>query len=186
MGSGVFTLDQIWSATSHFSIQWSEGIESNKAHRVLHYLLCRLYDEGRGQLVNTQLTLAQTTLSRKLGISRQWIGELVSRLDREGWIEHFSLKLPDGTNGSTIFRVGRMLKRLLVMLAKSKQRKSPVPKPAKNTWHFSPRELEKRTLYIQQRESQAPKPETLIRVPLLKAWLGRGREELKQGLTRST
>jgi hypothetical protein len=148
---------------------------------VLHYLLCRLYDEGRGQLVNARLTLAQTTLSKKLGISRQWIGELVSRLEREGWIEHYSPKLPDGTNGSTIFRVGRMFKRLLVMLAKSNQRKTSVFKPAKNTWHFSPRELEKRTLSIQQRGTQGPKLETLSRIPLLKAWLGRGREELKQG-----
>ena len=75
MGGGVLTLDQIWSATSTFTVKWSEGIESNKAHRVLHYLLCRLYDEGRGQLVNARLTLAQTTLSKKLGISRQWIGD---------------------------------------------------------------------------------------------------------------
>ena len=118
MGRGVLTLDQIWSATSTFTVRWSEGLESNKAHRVLHYLLCRLYDEGRGQLVNARLTLAQTTLSKKLGISRQWIGELVSRLEREGWLEHSSLKLPDGTNSSTIFRAGRMLKRLLVMLSK--------------------------------------------------------------------
>ena len=174
MGRGVLTLDQIWSATSTFTVRWSEGLESNKAHRVLHYLLCRLYDEGRGQLVNARLTLAQTTLSKKLGISRQWIGELVSRLEREGWLEHSSLKLPDGTNSSTIFRAGRMLKRLLVMLAKSKQRKSPIPKPAKCHWHFFPRELEKNILSIQQRESKNPKPETLSRIPLLKAWIARG------------
>jgi hypothetical protein len=174
MRRGSLTLDQIWSATSHFSIQWSEGIESNKAHRILHYLLCRLYDTGRGQLVNARLTLAQTTLAKKLGISRQWVGELVSRLEKAGWVEHASQKLPDGTNSSTIFRAGRMLKRLLVMLAKSRQRKSPIPKPAKSTWHFSPKKLEKDILSIQQRESKNPKPETLSRIPLLKAWIARG------------
>jgi len=116
MGRGVLTLDQIWSATSTFTVRWSAGLESNKAHRVLHYLLCRLYDEGRGQLVNARLTLAQTTLSKKLGISRQWVGELVSRLERAGWVEHASQKLPDGTNGSTLWRIGCQLKRLLVML----------------------------------------------------------------------
>jgi hypothetical protein len=136
MRRGSLTLDQIWSATSHFSIQWSEGIESNKAHRILHYLLCRLYDAGRGQLVNARLTLAQTTLSKKLGISRQWVGELVSRLERAGWVEHASQKLPDGTNSSTVFRAGHMLKRLLVMLAKSQQRKSLINTPAKSTWGF--------------------------------------------------
>jgi DNA-binding Lrp family transcriptional regulator len=119
-------------------------------------------------------TLAQTTLSRKLGISQQWIGELVSRLEREEWIEHYSPKLSNGANGSTIFRVGRMLKRLLVMRAKSKQRKSSTPKPAKCHWHFSPRELEKDILSIQQRENENSKPETLSRIPLLGAWIDRG------------
>ena len=84
MGGNTLTLDQIWSATSTFTMKWSQGIESNKAHRVLHYLLCRLYDTGRGNLINTSITLAQTTLSQKLGISRQWVGELVGRLEREG------------------------------------------------------------------------------------------------------
>ena len=92
---------------------------------MLPYLVCRLSDEGRGQLVNARLTLAQTTLRWKLGISRQWVGELVKRLEREGWLEHFSPKLPDGTNSSTIFRAGRKLKRLLVMHTKSRHRKSP-------------------------------------------------------------
>src|SRR3712207_519122 len=46
------------------------GLESNTAHQVLHYLLCRLSDEGRGQLVNARLTRAQATLAKKLGISR--------------------------------------------------------------------------------------------------------------------
>jgi hypothetical protein len=183
MGSGVLTLDNILSATDFFSTKWSQGIESNKAGRVLRFLVCRLYDEGRGQLVNARLTLAQTTLSKKLGISRQWIGELVSRLEREGWIEHHSSKLPDGTNSSSVWRVGRMLKRLLVMLSKSQQRKTPAIKPAKSTWHFSPKKLEKRNFSIQLREAQIPTPAILSRIPLLKAWLGRGREEQQPSST---
>jgi DNA-binding Lrp family transcriptional regulator len=144
---------------------------------VLHYLLCRLYDEGRGQLVNARLTLAQTTLSKKLGISRQWIGELVSRLEREGWLEHSSLKLPNGTNSSTIFRAGRMLKRLLVMLSKSRRGENRGNKPAKGTWHFSPRELEKRILSIRSKEKEPPRSEVLARIPMLKRWLERGSEK---------
>lgn len=168
------TLDQIWSATSTFSIKWSTGIESNKAHRVLHYLLCRLYDEGRGNLVNAQLTLAQTTVARKLGVSRQWVGVLVDRLAAAGWIEYRSNKLPDGTNSSSVWRVGRTLKRLLVMLFKSRQRKSSILKPAKCSWHFAPRELEKKILSIVKREQEPPTGEVLRKMPLLKAWLGRG------------
>jgi hypothetical protein len=174
MGRGVLALDTILSATDFFSTKWSQGIESNKAGRVLRFLVCRLYDEGRGQLVKAQITLAQTTLSKKLGISRQWIGELVARLSAAGWIEHHSSKLPDGTNSSSVWRVGRMLKRLLVMLSKSRLHKTPAPKPAKSTWHFSPRKLETEISLIREKEKTPPRPETLGRIPLLKAWLQRG------------
>jgi hypothetical protein len=37
----------------------------------------------------------------------------VSRLEETGWLSHTSEKLPDGTNGSTTWRIGRMFKRLL-------------------------------------------------------------------------
>src|SRR5215470_620613 len=109
MESGTLALDTILSAADFFSTKWSQGIESNKARRTLYYIIRRLFDVGRGNLVNATLTLAQTTLSKRLGISRQWIGELITRLEREGWLEHYSPKLPDGTNGSTIWRIGCQL-----------------------------------------------------------------------------
>jgi len=179
MGRGVLTLDQIWSATSTFTVRWSEGLESNKAHRVLHYLLCRLYDEGRGQLVNARLTLAKTTLSKKLGISRQWVGELVSRLERAGWVEHSSQKLPDGTNGSTLWRIGCQLKRLLVMLSKSRGGEKLRNPPAKSTWHFSPLKREKEIFSFLAREQELPTPEVIARIPTLKRWLERGKEKTR-------
>ena len=175
MGSGVLALDTILSATDFFSTKWSQGIESNKAGRVLRFLLCRLYDEGRGQLVNARLTLAQTTLAKKLGMSRQWVGELVNRLEQAGWIEHQSSKLADGTNSSSVWRVGRMLKRLLVMLGKCRCR--PQSKPAKSSWQFSPRELEKKILSILDKEKEPPTSEIIARIPLLKRWLERGKEK---------
>lgn len=97
----------------------SDHLQSNKARDLLRYVVCRLYDQGSGHLMNAQLSLAQTTVAKKLGISRQWVGTLVQRLEETGWLVHASEKLPDGTNGSTIWRFGRLLKRLLVMLTKS-------------------------------------------------------------------
>jgi DNA-binding Lrp family transcriptional regulator len=176
MGGSVLALDQIWSATSTFTVKWSAGLESNKAHRVLHYLLCRLYDEGRGQLVHAHFTLAQATLARKLGLSRQWVGILVSRLADAGWIEYHSSKLPDGTNSSSVWRVGRMLKRLLVMLAKSRRGKKQRKDTAVCHWHFSPQRREKEILSIRERENQPPTLEVLARIPMLKQWLQRGKE----------
>lgn len=174
MGGSAIALDNILSAAFYFSVKWSSDLQSNKARDLLRFLLCRLYDEGRGQLVNSQLTLAQTTLARKLGISRQWVGELVQRLEAAGWIEHYSPTLPDGTNGSTIFRVGRQLKRLLVMLTKSKRGKPPAKPVANNRWHFSPTKVEKHLLLIQEQEQQPLKQRVLEKMPLLKTWLSRG------------
>lgn len=174
METQTIALDTILSAVDHHTQKWSQGIESNKAGRLLRYLIIRLYDAGRGHLMNTSLTLAQTTLAEKLEVSRRWTGVLVGRLGREGWLEYESSKLPDGMNSSSVWRIGRMLKRLLIMLAKSKRGRSPISKPTNKRFHFSPRELEKRILSILEREKEPPKPETIERIPLLGDWLKRG------------
>lgn len=174
MSGYTLALDTVLSATFHFTTKWSCGLQSNKARDLLRFLVCRLYDEGRGQLMNAHLSLAQTTLARKLGISRQWVGTLTQRLEHEGWIQYSSAKLEDGTNGSTVWRIGRLLKRLLVMLAKSHRRKTPIPTPAKSTWHFSPIRVEKKLLSILAKENEPPKPHVLAKMPLLGRWLERG------------
>jgi DNA-binding Lrp family transcriptional regulator len=176
MGGGMLALDSILSASFHFVVKWSPELDRTKSRDLLRFLLCRLYDQNRGQLLNVQLQLAQTTLARKLGLSRQWVGILVQRLENAGWIEHYSPVLPDGTNGSTVWRIGRQLKRLLVMLSKSRRGKKPVIKPAKSTWRFSPTPVEKTLLSIQEKENQPPNPALLERIPLLRRWMDRGKE----------
>jgi hypothetical protein len=178
--SSTPSLDRLLSATFFFTTKWSERIQSNKARDLLRYLVCRLYDQGRGNLMNAQIELAQTTLAKKLRMSRQWIGELTARLEAAGWIEHVSPKLADGTNGSTIWRIGRQFKRLLVMLAKSKRGKSRTKSDNKSTWHFSPLRREKELLSLPAKEKDPPKPEMLAKMPLLKTWLERGKQLLKK------
>src|SRR5262249_44380559 len=146
MGGDTLALDTILSATFHFMTKWSNCLQSNKARDLSRYIVCRLYDEGRGHLMNTQMSLAQTTIAHKLGISRQWVGTLMQRLEATGWIEHFAPKLADGTNGSTVWRIGRTLKRLLVMLTKSKRQKNAGKVTANRRWHFSPPRREKEIL----------------------------------------
>ena len=126
-----------------------------------------------GQLVNANLTLAQTTLIKKLGIRRQWIGALVSRLNKQAGsytTARSSLMVPmtqrfDGESGCS---------RAYSMLSKSRQHKTLIIKPVNSTWHFSPHRREKRNSSIHQREARIPTPATLSRTPLLKAWLERG------------
>src|SRR5262245_39003145 len=174
MGSCVLALDVVLSACFFFTGKWTPALKRNQSRDLLRFLLCRLYDQSRGQLVHGQVTLAQATLACKLGLSRQWVGILLARLQEAGWIEYYAPVLDDGMRGSTIFRVGRQLKRLLVMLLKSKRHKTPTKSDANQAWQFSPSKEEKRHLQILKQETTPPKPEVLKRIPLLKQRLERG------------
>src|SRR5262249_33034725 len=174
MGGSTLALDNILSAAFFFVGKWSPDLVRNRSRDLLRFILCRLYDQGRGKLQGTHLTLAQGTLARKLGLSRQWVGILLARLQQAGWIEFRSLTLEDGMNGATICGIGRQLKRLLVMLAKSGRRKKAVRSVAKSRWHFSPSLEEKDILLYRQKDNELPPGRILARLPLLKAWLQRG------------
>ena len=121
-----------------------------------------------------EVTLAQTTLARKLGLSRQWVGTLLSRLQEAGWLDCHAPILADGMRGSTIFRVGRQLKRMLLMLTKGRARKTPNKSVANRRWQFSPLKREKEKQVILEREQQPPSLDILQKIPLLQAWLTRG------------
>ncbi len=182
MRSRVLALDTILSATLYFAGKWHPELMRNQSRDLLRFLLCRLYDEGRGQLVGTHLTLAQGTLARKLGLSRQWIGILLARLREAGWVECYAPTLAEGMRGSTIFRVGRQLKRLLLLLLKAKPRKMSTKSAANSHWQFSPTYVEKKQTLLQQQEQQPPSEILLSKIPLLKLWLGRGEDKKSRTL----
>lgn len=175
MGTRTLALDNILSATFFFVGKWTPGFKRNQARDLLRFLLCRLYDQGRGSLMLAEVTLAQTTLARKLGLSRQWVGILLGRLQEAGWLECSAPILDDGMRGSTIFHVGRQLKRVLLMLTKGRAGKTPKKSAANSRWQFSPLKREKELKKILEREQQPPRKEILAKIPLLKDWLERGK-----------
>jgi len=177
MRSRVLALDTILSAALYFAGKWQPTLKRNQSRELLRFLLCRLYDQGRGQLVGIELTLAQGTLARKLGLSRQWIGILLGRLQAAGWVECFAPTLDGGMKGSTVFRVGRQCKRLLLILLKAKPCKKPTKSAANTHWQFSPTFLEKKHILLRQKEQTPPSETVLAKLPLLRLWLGRGKEE---------
>jgi hypothetical protein len=160
----------------YFAGKWQPELKRSQSRDLLRFLICRLYDTGRGDLVSAHVTLAQGTLARKLGLSRQWIGVLLARLQAAGWLECYAPTLDDGMRGSTVFQIGRQLKRLLMMLRKAKPRRTPTKSAANTRWQFSPTAIEKRHNLIQQKEQQLPSKTVLSRIPLLRLWLGRGEE----------
>jgi hypothetical protein len=170
MNGRVLALDVVLSAVFFFTGKWTPALKGNQSRDLLRFLLCRLYDQSRGDLGRAQLTLAQGTLARKLGLSRQWIGELLARLQEAGWIEYYSPRTPDGLNASTIYRIGRQLKRLLVRLTKSRQKKSG-KSPAKSTWRFFPL-FKRKDSFL---PTKNPNPAIFDRIPPLREWLQRGK-----------
>jgi DNA-binding Lrp family transcriptional regulator len=174
MGGSILALDTILSATGFFVGKWTSSLKRNQSRDLLRFLLCRLYDQSRGRLMVAEITLAQGTLARKLGLSRQWVGILLQRLQDAGWLEYHADILPDGMRSSCIFRIGRQLKRLIVMLTKAKPRKRPTKPVAKCRWQSSPTKVEKRLSLTQQKENEPPPPHLLMRIPLLGKWLERG------------
>lgn len=170
------TLDTVQNSVNSFVLKWTPELDHNKSRDVLKYLLTRLWDEGRGKLVNTTITLAQTTVARKVGLSRQWVGILLDRLQSAGWIEYAAPWVGPGMRGSTMYTIGRKLKQLLCMLGKSRKGERAQKSGAKTRWLFSPTKLEKEKLLLLQRENEPPRPEILAKVPLLKTWWERGKK----------
>jgi hypothetical protein len=180
MDGGILALDTILSASFHFVVKWSPELDRTKSRDLLRFILIRLYDHGRGNLHAARLELAQGTLARKLGLSRQWTGLLLERLQAAGWLEYSAPWVGPGMRGSTNFRIGRLLKRLLVMLTKSRRGKKHAKLAAKSKWQFSPTTVEKQLLAIQEKEHQPPHPTLLARIPLLKTWMERGETGKKE------
>jgi DNA-binding Lrp family transcriptional regulator len=190
MGGTTLALDTIVSAMFHSTTEWSQGLESNKARKVLRYVIYRLYAAGEGNLITAELQLAQATIAQRLEISKQWLCELTARLEREGWLEHFSPKLPDGMNGSTLWRAGRQLKRLVISLTKSAKKEAdkrvaPQSKALNETRIFLPFFKGMKNFFYPPTKNEPLKPETITKIPLLERWLKRGETEKDQSSVRS-
>src|SRR5215208_8148440 len=122
MGSGVLALDSILSATFFFSGKWTPALKRNQSGETLRLILCKLYGANRGSLFHARMRCSHAALADSLDLSREWTCKLIARLREAGWITTEARRLPDGKQEITIFRPGAMLKRLLVMLLKSRQR----------------------------------------------------------------
>jgi hypothetical protein len=117
------SLDQIWSATFFFAGKWHPDLKRNQSRDVLRALLYKLFAPRGGSLFHRHARCGHAALAEQLSLSREWTCTLISRLRSSGWIETFAPRL-SGSQQQDIstFRPGKMLKRLLVLLLRSKQR----------------------------------------------------------------
>jgi hypothetical protein len=115
-------LDTLTSSATHFAGKWDPALKRNQSRDVLRLVIAKLCGVSHGHVFSAHVRASHAALGDTVGLSREWTCKLIARLREAGWIRTEAPRLPDGTQEITIFRPGRMLKRLLVMLLKSKQR----------------------------------------------------------------
>jgi hypothetical protein len=121
--STALILDTLISAAFYFAGKWSPELKRNQSRDVLRLLLYKLYAPPGGSLFHRHARSSHAALAASCSLSRVWTCELISRLRSAGWIETHAPRLA-GSQQQDIsqYRPGRLLKRLLVMLTRSRER----------------------------------------------------------------
>jgi len=185
------SLDSICNASYFFALEWTpDTLKGNRSRDVLRLIISKLYGAGQGNLFHAKMRATHQSLADKLLLCREWTSKMIGRLREARWLETFALRLPDGKQDVTLFRPGKMLKRLLLMLFRSRQRphgssrvidpSQIIPKHqefAKKPL-LSPEERQKKMLSrlekIKASENQPPTAQQMANIPLLEKWLERG------------
>ncbi len=174
------SLDNIISAATFYIGEWTpnDKLKSNAAFDTLRFLLIRLYEAGKGRPLDVNVQLSIGTVASTLGLSRYWTGVLVARLADAGWLETHSSWTDERMKSSTIFRAGRMLKRLMFHLIGARRKQKRHSSDDKYGCQFlrllSPIE-EKKKEHAFQEQAEQPLPEQIqLKFPLLRRWMERG------------
>jgi hypothetical protein len=120
-GSSI-PLDTIANAATFFAGQWTPALKLNQSRDVLTLVLSKMYGASQGSMFHARMRCSHAALADSCSLSRVWTCELISRLRSTGWLKTSAPRLPNGKQEITTFTPGKMLKRLLIMLLRSKQR----------------------------------------------------------------
>lgn len=173
MGSGTLALDTILSAMNFHARAWSPGIKRRQSRDLLRFIVIRLYSEGYGDLRTASLTISQSALADKIGVTREWCNQLLAQLKDAGWISYSSGRREGGLRTTCTYGIGNMLRRLLIMLSKSHAKKAKQTHVVKSRSQAFPFSSEKCFSLIRQNEQKLLGKEILARIPLLSIWMHR-------------
>lgn len=124
----TISLDSIANAATYFSGKWNPELKRNQSQQLLTLILDKLYwptraNIFRGNPFHARIQASHAALGETLELSRVWICKLTRKLRDAKWIETYAPRKPNGKYQEvTIYRPGKKLKKLLVMLLKSHQR----------------------------------------------------------------
>lgn len=118
----AITLDTIISSAFYFVGQWTPELRRNQSRDLLRLVLSKMYFPSQGNLFHARIRASHAGLAASLDLSREWTCKLSRRLCESQWLVASAPRLPDGKQEISIYKPGKRLKRLLVMLLRSKQR----------------------------------------------------------------
>jgi hypothetical protein len=138
----LLSLDTVANAADFFAGKWDRRLKRNQSRDVLKLLINKFYGACHGHIFKARVRASHAALADTLDLSREWTCTLIGRLRDAGWIETDAPRLPDGKQEVTIFRPGRMLKRLLVLLIESHWNKAHPRSRVNNSRQESPTQQE--------------------------------------------
>lgn len=165
----MVSLDTIQSAVFQQVRKQDLALSRTQARDVLAYVVNRLWFQSGGGIQSSRLVLSQSVLGHRLGLSRQWVNTLLTRLDQAGWIARYAPPVPGGQRGPTVIRIGPQLQRVLIAIKKSR-----VKSDVKSTRQLLPKKQDNKYFIIQE-----PTGEQQRKLPLLKTWWERGKQDAR-------
>lgn len=128
MRIGTLTLDTILSAMKLHVWTWSPELVWIQNRDLLRFFLIRFYGGNHGNLITASLTISQSLLADKLGVTRECCNKLLAQpRDAEG--RHYSSRRREGGLRATrTFAVGNTPRCLLLALTKSHAQKNQQPR----------------------------------------------------------
>jgi hypothetical protein len=118
----VLTLDTICNSANYFAGQWTPELKRNQSRDLLRLVLSKMWFPCHGNMFHARIRASHAGLGNELHLSREWTCKLSRRLCDSQWLVASAPRLPDGKQEISIYKPGKRLKRLLVMLLRSKQR----------------------------------------------------------------
>jgi len=112
----ILSVDNIISATAFRLRRWDKSLSRTAASELLRTLVCRFYGQTPTNIFRSRIRASQAALADHAGISREWCCTLLGRMRSSGWIEYRAVRQDDGRFAPIVFRAGKKLKRLVMIL----------------------------------------------------------------------
>ena len=134
------SVDSITSAAAFRLRRWDKPLSRTAAGELLRTFICRFHGQNPTNIFRSRIRASQAALADHAGISREWCCTLLGRMRTSGWLEFRAVRQDDGRFAPIVFRAGKKLKRLIMILLGARRKKSNRVNSRSHLVPFSKRE----------------------------------------------